>query len=68
MPDAPTRKEAVPPGRPAAAREASRPCRRWVAPTVAVAVLLAAWQAVVSLGVVPSFLLPGPGVASRNLI
>lgn len=34
--------------------------RRWVAPCVTVAVLLVVWQLVVSVGLVPSFLLPSP--------
>ena len=42
--------------------------RPWVAPAVAVAALLALWQAVVSLGIVPSFLLPSPTDVVRALM
>ncbi len=70
MPDSPARRAAAPARaeRPAPAHATARPRRRWVAPTMAVAVLLVAWQAVVSLGVVPSFLLPGPVDVARALV
>ena len=34
--------------------------RKWLVPTITVAVLLVVWELVVRLGLVPNFLLPSP--------
>ena len=52
-----------------AARPASKPGHsRWVAPTLTVVAVLAVWQLVCSVGLVPSFLLPSPVQVVQALV
>ncbi|MDJ1121994.1 ABC transporter permease [Olsenella sp. YH-ols2217] len=49
-------------------RAGQRAPRTWVAPTVTVVAVLLLWQAVVSFGLVPSFLLPSPTDVALALV
>lgn len=56
-----------PSGAVAPATDKKRP-RKWVAPTVTIVAVLLVWQAVVSFGWVPSFLLPSPVDVALELV